>query len=71
MGDWAKGMRWQESVKMTDHIPATREHDEGSVGRIGSLMVNVRELQEPVLYAAALSPKPVERGRAIEVRRKT
>lgn len=55
-------MRWLESVKMTDHIPATGEYDEGSVGRVGSLMLNMRELQEPVLYAAALSLKPVERA---------
>lgn len=57
LGDWAEKMRWRESVKMTDHIPATREYDEGSVERIGSLMLNVRELQDPVLYAAALSLK--------------
>lgn len=53
-------MRWWESVKMTDYIPATEEYDGGSVGRVGSLMLNVQELQEPVLYAAALSPKPIE-----------
>lgn len=49
-------------MKVTDHIPATGEYEEGSVRRVGSLVLNVRELQEPVLYAAALSPKPVEKA---------
>lgn len=62
LGDWAAGMRWRESVKMTDHIPAVTEYDEGSVGRISSLMLDVRDLQEPLLYAAALSPMPIERA---------
>lgn len=56
LGDWEEGMRWCESVKMTDHIPTEREYDGGSVGRINSLMLNVQELQEPLLYATALSP---------------
>lgn len=52
-------MRWRESVKMTNHIPAVTEYDEGSVGRISSLMLDVRELQEPLLYVTALSPMPI------------
>lgn len=44
LGKWTAGMRWRESVKMTDHIPAATEYDEGSVGRISSLMLDVREL---------------------------
>lgn len=36
LGDWAGGMRWRESVKITNHIPAEIEYDEGSVGRISS-----------------------------------
>lgn len=32
------------------------------MGRISSLMLDVRELQEPLLYAAALSPIPSERA---------
>lgn len=55
-------MRWRESVKMTDHILAATEYDEGSVGRISSLMLDVRELQEPVLYAVALRPMQIERA---------
>lgn len=41
---------------------SVREYDEGSVRRIGSLMLNVRELEESMLYAAALSPMPMERA---------
>lgn len=55
-------MRWKESMKVTDHIPSTGEYDAGSVGRIRSLVLNVRDLQEPVLYAAALSPMLVEKA---------
>lgn len=62
LGKWAVGMRWRESVKITDHIPAATEYNEGSVGRISSLMLDVRELQEPLLYVAALSPMPIERA---------
>lgn len=47
---------------MTDHIPASKEYDVGSVERIRSLVLNVRELQEPVLYAAALNLMPVEKA---------
>lgn len=56
------GMRWRESVKMIDHIPTAREYDRGRVGRISSLMLNVQELQELLLYTAALSPMPIERA---------
>lgn len=61
LGKYTERMRRRESVKLTDHIPATREYDKRSVERIGSLMLNVRELQEPVLYTTALSPMPVEK----------
>lgn len=44
------------------HTSST-EYDEVSVGRISSLMLDVRELQEPVLYAAALSLMPIEWAR--------
>lgn len=60
LGDWVEGMRRQESVKMTYHIPSAREYDGGSVEKISSLMLDVRELQEPLLYVAALSPMPIE-----------
>lgn len=50
------------SVKMTDYISAAREYDEGSVGRISNLMLDVRELQEPLLYGTALSPMPIKRA---------
>lgn len=50
----------RESVKMTDHIPAATEYNEGSVRRISSLMLDVRNLQEPLLYATALNPMPIE-----------
>lgn len=60
LGEWAAGMRWSELIKMTYHKPATTEYEEGSVGRFNSLMLDVRELQEPVLYAAAMSPIPIE-----------
>lgn len=62
LGDWAAGMRWRESTKMTDHKPAATEYDEGSIGRISSLMLDIRKLKEPVLHAAALSPMPIERA---------
>lgn len=42
--DWTAEMRWRESVKMTDHILATRKYNGKSVGRISSLMLDVREL---------------------------
>lgn len=35
----------------------------GNPGRISSLMLDVQELQEPVLYTAALTPMPIERAR--------
>lgn len=60
--EWAVGMRWRESIKMIDHIPTATEYDEGSVRRISSLMLDVWELQESVLYAAALSPAPIEQA---------
>lgn len=44
LGDWTERMRRRESVKMTDHILAMKEYDKGSVGRIRSLMLNLREL---------------------------
>lgn len=47
---------------MTDHIPAVRKYDGRSVGRISSLMLDVRELQETLLYAAALSPMEIEQA---------
>lgn len=34
----------------------------GECKRINSLMLNVRELQEPLLYAATLSPMLIERA---------
>lgn len=70
LGELAKGMRWREPVKMTDHIPSTWEYDAGSMGRNGSLVLNVRNLQEPVLYAASLSPMPVEKARELTDRGK-
>lgn len=64
-------MRWRrELVKMTDHILATTEYDKGSVGRISSLMLDVWELQEPLLYAAALSLMPIKRARPLMYERK-
>lgn len=62
LGEWAAGMRWRESVKMADHIPAVTEYDDGSVRRISSLMLDVRELQESVLYASTLSLVPIEQA---------
>lgn len=62
LGEWAEGMRWRESVKKRDHIPAAREYGRGSVGRISSLTMNVQELQEPLLYATTLSPMSLERA---------
>lgn len=47
---------------MTDHILAVTEYDEGSVERISSLILDVRQLQEPLLYAASLSQMPIERA---------
>lgn len=47
---------------MTDHIPTTREYDEGSKEMISILIMNVQELQEPPMYAAALSPMSLERA---------
>lgn len=44
LGEWVERMRWRNEVKVTDHIPATWEYDGGSVGRVGSLMLNVRDL---------------------------
>lgn len=41
LGEWAEGMRWRQPVKVTDHIPSTGEYDTGSVGRIGSFVLNV------------------------------
>lgn len=61
LGEWAAGIGWRESVKTTDHIPAVTEYEEGSVRRISSLMLDVRDLQEPLLYVTALSPMPIER----------
>lgn len=52
-------------MKITDHIPTARVYDEGSVGRIGSLMLNVQELQEPVFYAVSLSPMSAEKVREL------
>lgn len=55
-------MRWRDPVKVTDPIPTTGDYDEGSMGRLGSLVLNVWEFQEPVLYAVALSSKPIEKA---------
>lgn len=50
---------------MTDHNPAAMEYNEGSVGRISNLMLDVQELQEPLLYASALRPMPIEWARQL------
>lgn len=55
-------MRWREPVKVTDHIPSIEKYDTGSMGRIGSLVLNVRDLQEPVLNGAVLSPMLVKKA---------
>lgn len=52
----------RESVKMSDHISAAREYNGGHVEKISSLMLDVRGLQESLLYVAALSPIPIERA---------
>lgn len=62
LGEWAAGMRWRESVKMADHIPVVTEYNDGSVRRISILVLDVRELQESVLYASALSLVPIEQA---------
>lgn len=62
LGEWAVGMKWLESGKIADHIPTEKEYDMGSIGRISNLMLDVRELQEPLLCAAALSLMSAERA---------
>lgn len=47
---------------MTDHFPVVTEYDERNVERISSLMLDVRELQEPLLYAAVLSLMSIEQA---------
>lgn len=47
---------------MIDHIPAEKEYDGVSVGRISSLMLDGQELHEPLLYTATLSSMPIERA---------
>lgn len=62
IGEVGASMRWRGSTKVTDHKPAASEYDEGSIGRVSSLMLDIRDLKEPVLQAAALSPFPIERA---------
>lgn len=54
-------MKWRKSVKIFDHSPAEKEYDRGSIGRISNLILDVRELHKPLLYAATLSPMSAKR----------
>lgn len=45
---------------MTDHKPTASEYDERRIGRVNSLMFDIRDLKVPVLQVAALSPFPIE-----------
>lgn len=44
---------------MIDHKPASNEYDERSIGRVSSLMLDIRDLKMPVLQVAALSQIPI------------